>query len=91
MRVAHVILRVRDLDASVAFYRDHFGFIVEAPYDDPPYATLIRNGVRLSFLGDRELMAPDIALFSVGAGPAVTLAGAVFLVVGVALLRDPER
>ena len=27
----------------------HFGFIVEARYDDPPYATFIRNGVRLSF------------------------------------------
>ncbi len=43
------ILAVADVDRSVAFYRDHLSFIVEATYDDPPYATLIRNGVRLSF------------------------------------------
>lgn len=43
------ILAVADVDRSVAFYRDHLSFIVDAVYDDPPYATLIRNGVRLSF------------------------------------------
>jgi catechol 2,3-dioxygenase-like lactoylglutathione lyase family enzyme len=43
------ILAVKDVDRSVAFYRDHLSFIVDATYDDPPYATLIRNGVRLSF------------------------------------------
>ncbi len=43
------ILAVADVERSSAFYRDNFGFIVEATYDDPPYATLIRNGVRLSF------------------------------------------
>ena len=43
------ILAVADVERSSAFYRDTFGFIVEATYDDPPYATLIRNGVRLSF------------------------------------------
>ncbi len=43
------ILAVADVERSSQFYRDHFGFIVEATYDDPPYATLIRNGVRLSF------------------------------------------
>jgi catechol 2,3-dioxygenase-like lactoylglutathione lyase family enzyme len=43
------ILAVADVDRSVAFYRDHLAFIVDAVYDDPPYATLIRNGVRLSF------------------------------------------
>jgi catechol 2,3-dioxygenase-like lactoylglutathione lyase family enzyme len=43
------ILAVADVDRSVAFYRDHLAFIVDATYDDPPYATLIRNGVRLSF------------------------------------------
>jgi predicted enzyme related to lactoylglutathione lyase len=43
------ILAVADVERSVAFYHHHFGFIVEATYDDPPYATLIRNGVRLSF------------------------------------------
>lgn len=43
------ILAVADVERSSTFYRNHFGFIVEATYDDPPYATLIRNGVRLSF------------------------------------------
>jgi catechol 2,3-dioxygenase-like lactoylglutathione lyase family enzyme len=42
------ILAVADVERSVAFYRHHLGFLVEATYDDPPYATLIRNGVRLS-------------------------------------------
>ena len=42
------ILAVADVDRSVAFYRDHLGFLAEATYDDPPYATLKRNGVRLS-------------------------------------------
>ena len=42
------ILAVADVDRSIAFYRDHLAFIVEATYEDPPYATLIRNGVRLS-------------------------------------------
>jgi len=43
------ILAVADVDRSVAFYRDRLSFIVDAVYGDPPYATLIRNGVRLSF------------------------------------------
>jgi catechol 2,3-dioxygenase-like lactoylglutathione lyase family enzyme len=43
------ILAVADVDRSVAFYRDHLSFIVDATYDDPPYATLIRNGARVSF------------------------------------------
>lgn len=43
------ILAVADVSRSVAFYRDHLGFLVDATYDDPPYATLTRNGVRLSF------------------------------------------
>lgn len=42
------ILAVRDMDRSVAFYRDRLGFAVEATYDDPPYATLTRTGARLS-------------------------------------------
>ena len=43
------ILAVADVDRSIDFYTRHLGFITEATYDDPPYATLIRNGVRLSF------------------------------------------
>ena len=45
---AGVILAVSDFARSVAFYRDRLGFEVEATYDDPPYATLVRAGTRLS-------------------------------------------
>jgi len=44
-----VILAVADVERSVAFYRDALGFEVEAVYDDPPYATLVLAGTRLSF------------------------------------------
>ena len=52
------ILAVADVERSVAFYRDHLGFLVDATYDDPPYATLKRNGVRLS-LAEQGHPAPD--------------------------------
>ena len=39
---------VKDVNASLAFYRDLLGFEVEATYDDPPYATLTLAGTRLS-------------------------------------------
>jgi catechol 2,3-dioxygenase-like lactoylglutathione lyase family enzyme len=42
------ILGVADFDRSLAFYRDRLGFAVEATYEDPPYATLVRAGARLS-------------------------------------------
>ena len=45
---AGAILAVADVERSVAFYRDHIGFEVEALYDDPPYATLALAGARLS-------------------------------------------
>jgi catechol 2,3-dioxygenase-like lactoylglutathione lyase family enzyme len=45
---AGVILAVADVDRSVAFYRDALGFEVEAPYDDPRYATLTLAGARPS-------------------------------------------
>jgi lactoylglutathione lyase len=53
MSVFHVkrvgtILAVADVDRSVAFYTEQLGFMAEAHYEDPPYATLTRNGVRLS-------------------------------------------
>jgi catechol 2,3-dioxygenase-like lactoylglutathione lyase family enzyme len=47
-RRAGVILAVRDVAASVAFYRDTVGFAVEAEFDDPPYASLALAGMRLS-------------------------------------------
>jgi catechol 2,3-dioxygenase-like lactoylglutathione lyase family enzyme len=45
---AGAILAVADFEASLAFYRDRLGFEVEAMYDDPPYATLVRAGTRVS-------------------------------------------
>jgi len=45
---AGVILAVSDVARSLAFYRDLLGFQVEATYDDPPYATLVVAGARLS-------------------------------------------
>jgi catechol 2,3-dioxygenase-like lactoylglutathione lyase family enzyme len=45
---AGAILAVADVVRSVAFYRDLLGFDVDARYDDPPYATLVRAGMRLS-------------------------------------------
>jgi catechol 2,3-dioxygenase-like lactoylglutathione lyase family enzyme len=52
------ILAVAEVDRSVAFYTEHLGFAVDALYYDPPYATLTRNGVRLS-LAERGHPAPD--------------------------------
>jgi catechol 2,3-dioxygenase-like lactoylglutathione lyase family enzyme len=52
------ILAVRDVDRSVRFYAEHLGFGVDRLYDDPPYATLIRNGVRFS-LAEQGHSAPD--------------------------------
>jgi catechol 2,3-dioxygenase-like lactoylglutathione lyase family enzyme len=48
VRRAGAILAVSDVAQSVAFYRDRLGFETEATYDDPPYATLVRAGTRLS-------------------------------------------
>jgi len=48
VRRAGAILAVSDFERSVAFYRDRLGFEVEATYDDPPYATLVLAGARLS-------------------------------------------
>jgi catechol 2,3-dioxygenase-like lactoylglutathione lyase family enzyme len=64
---AGTILAVADVERSLAFYRDRLGFAVEATYDDPPYATLVAAGTRLSLAeqghaaADRpgvELVAP---------------------------------
>ena len=45
---AGAILAVSDFAASLAFYRDVLGLQVAATYDDPPYATLVAAGARLS-------------------------------------------
>ncbi len=45
---AGAILSVSDVQASLGFYRDRLGLEVEATYDDPPYATLVAAGARIS-------------------------------------------
>jgi lactoylglutathione lyase len=45
---AGAILAVSDFQRSLAFYRDRLGLVVEAVYDDPPYATLVCAGTRIS-------------------------------------------
>lgn len=95
------ILAVADVERSIAFYRDHLGFIVEATYEDPPYATLIRNGVRLS-LGEQghpaedrpgvEMVAPDPARLPVVLVLEVTDAAAVheaLVAEGLQMLAEP--
>jgi catechol 2,3-dioxygenase-like lactoylglutathione lyase family enzyme len=45
---AGAILAVSDFQASLAFYRDRLGLEVAETYDDPPYATLVAAGARIS-------------------------------------------
>ena len=45
---AGAILAVSDFKRSLVFYRDTLGLEVEALYDEPPYATLVSAGARLS-------------------------------------------
>ncbi len=45
---AGAILAVENVERSLSFYGDLLGFAVDATYDDPPYATLSRAGMRLS-------------------------------------------
>lgn len=52
------ILAVTDVGRSVAFYVEHLGFTLDALYENPPYATLVRDGVRLS-LAEQGYLAPD--------------------------------
>lgn len=58
VRRVGTILAVVDVERSVAFYTERLGFRVEARYDDPPYATLERDGTRLS-LAEQGHPAPD--------------------------------
>lgn len=58
VRRVGTILAVADIGRSVAFYTERLGFSVDATYEDPPYATLVRNGVRLS-LAEQGHRSPD--------------------------------
>jgi len=55
---AGAILAVSDFDASLTFYRDRLGLELVASYDDPPYATLLAAGARIS-LAEQGHAAPD--------------------------------
>jgi catechol 2,3-dioxygenase-like lactoylglutathione lyase family enzyme len=52
------ILAVASVPASVEFYTRHLGFTVDALFEDPGYAILVRDGVRLS-LAEQGHPAPD--------------------------------
>lgn len=43
-----VVLAVRDVSSTTAFYRDVLGFHVDAVFDAPAYAILTRGSMRLS-------------------------------------------
>ncbi len=62
------ILSVADFDASVRFYTEALGFAVEARYDEPPYATLVLGGTRLSIAeqGHPSEDRPGVELVSPG-------------------------
>jgi catechol 2,3-dioxygenase-like lactoylglutathione lyase family enzyme len=55
---AGAILAVSDFERSLRFYRDSLGLTVEATYEDPPYATLVAAGTRIS-LAEQGHPAPD--------------------------------
>jgi catechol 2,3-dioxygenase-like lactoylglutathione lyase family enzyme len=55
---AGAIIAVSDLAKSLHFYRDQLGLAVDALYDDPPYATLVCAGARIS-LAQQGFTAPD--------------------------------
>lgn len=55
---AGAILAVSDFQASLAFYRDKFGFEVEAVFDEPPYAILVSGATRIS-LSEQGHVAED--------------------------------
>jgi catechol 2,3-dioxygenase-like lactoylglutathione lyase family enzyme len=59
LRRPGVILAVADVDRSIAFYREHLGFAVEATFDAPAYAILARDGFRLS-LAEQGHPADDL-------------------------------
>jgi catechol 2,3-dioxygenase-like lactoylglutathione lyase family enzyme len=48
VRRAGAILAVSNFERSLTFYRDTLGLEVEAVYEDPPYATLVSAGTRIS-------------------------------------------
>jgi catechol 2,3-dioxygenase-like lactoylglutathione lyase family enzyme len=72
VRRVGTILAVADVGRSVAFYTERFGFTVEALYEAPAYATLVRDGVRLS-LAEQGHPASDLPGFvmTVPADPAL--------------------
>lgn len=43
-----IAVAVGDISALTDFYVGQLGFELEATFDDPPYAILVRSGMRLS-------------------------------------------
>jgi catechol 2,3-dioxygenase-like lactoylglutathione lyase family enzyme len=66
VRRVGAILAVASVAESVGFYTGHLGFSVEARYDDPDYATLVRDGVRLSLAeqGHPAVDRPGVSLLA---------------------------
>jgi catechol 2,3-dioxygenase-like lactoylglutathione lyase family enzyme len=55
---AGAIIAVSDFAKSLHFYRDQLGMTQDAIYDDPPYATLVCAGARIS-LAQQGFAAKD--------------------------------
>ena len=72
---AGAILAVSDFARSVDFYRDQLGFEVEALYEDPPYATLVHAGARLS-LAEQGHLTRTVQAWSAGPGRSLPARGA---------------
>ncbi|HEX4035089.1 MAG TPA: VOC family protein [Solirubrobacteraceae bacterium] len=79
---AGAILAVSDFERSLRFYRDSLGLAVEATYEDPPYATLVAAGARISLAeqGHEAADRPGVAM----AAPADRTRLAAILVLEVA-------
>ena len=84
------ILGVADFDRSLAFYRDRLGFAVEATYDDPPYATLVRAGARLSLAEAGHAAEDRPGVYIVAPADRSALAAILVLEVGDCLAAHRE-
>lgn len=76
---AGVILAVADVERSKAFYVERLGFAFEIGFEEPAYAILTRNGIRLSLAeqghaaGDLPGVVPTAPVAADGAAPRALL------------------